>query len=262
MHTFLRRLCVTLSYVTCLPSSNWLAHADEKPDFTGLAKYLTTAGVMIGGSLFIVATMCTKCNTPPMVQAVILTWLWIALTNGLHIDGLMDTADGIFSHKEPATILKIMQDSRVGNFGVLAGLFVITVKICCLASLPSKGIAAVLFLCPAWARWCETFAIGAFPYAREFGMGKIWHDTMKFPDDLLIASILPLLFTIYFALRHPLLSLSIAFFTCVFGILASYFLARKVGGQTGDTYGAVLEFSEAAGLLVSTLVYFNFLSWQ
>jgi len=174
----------------------------------------------------------------------------------------METAEGIFSHKDPATILNRMRDSRIGKFGVLAGLFVITVKICCLASLPAKGMAAVLFLCPAWARWCESFAIGAFPYARDLGTGKIWHDTMKFPADLLIASIVPLLFTIYFALRHPLLSISIAFFTCICGVLASYYVSKKIGGQTGDTYGAVLEFSEALGLLVSTLVYFNFLSWQ
>ncbi len=262
MHTFLRRLFVTLAYVTCLPSSNWLAQADEKPDLTGLAKYLTTAGLMIGACLFVVATICVKCNAPPMVQGVMLTWLWVILTNGFHLDGLMNTAEGVFSQKDPASILKIMRDGRVGNFGVLTGLFIITVKICCLTSLPTKGMAAVLFLCPAWARWCETFAIGAFPYARDIGMGKIWHDTIKFPRDLLIASILPLLFTIYFALRHPLLSISIAFFTCIFGVLASFFLARRVGGQTGDTYGAVLEFSEALGLMVSTLVYFNFLSWQ
>ena len=57
---------------------------------------------------------------PPMVRGALLLGALLAMTGALHLDGLMDSFDGLFGGKDPASRLAIMKDSRVGSFGVAA----------------------------------------------------------------------------------------------------------------------------------------------
>ncbi|NJL73173.1 MAG: adenosylcobinamide-GDP ribazoletransferase, partial [Candidatus Competibacteraceae bacterium] len=79
---------------------------------------------------------------------VLLAVLWLLLTGGLHMDGLMDTADGIFSHQSRERMLEIMHDPRVGNFGVLSGVSVLLIKITGMAALSGSGLSTVLLIAP------------------------------------------------------------------------------------------------------------------
>src|SRR5439155_10244951 len=90
---------------------------------------------------------------------------------------------------------EIMSDSRVGNFGAVAGFAILLLKVAALSTMSLSSAVSVLLLIPCWARWTESYAIGAFKYLRESGMGKIWHDTMVFPRDFLIGCMGPLVIT-------------------------------------------------------------------
>ncbi len=107
-------------------------------------------------------------------------------------------------------------------------------------SLTGAALGACLIVIPAWACWCELYAIGKFPYAKVDGKGKVWHDTTVFPIDLLKGAAPPLAVTTAFALAgYPIVWT--AMFMCVgSGIVFSHIMNSKLGGQTGDTYGATV----------------------
>jgi adenosylcobinamide-GDP ribazoletransferase len=165
----------------------------------------------------------------------------------------MDTADGIFSHRSKERMLEIMQDSRVGNFAVLVAITVIALKIFALQSLNLSVCIIAVLLIPGWARACEVYAIGRFDYAREFGKGKIWHDTTIWPRDLFLSIIPMLLITAYVSQFNLKAVLQVTVGTIAGGLLSAHFLNAKLTGHTGDTYGAVVEIAELGGVLIAAL---------
>jgi len=190
-----------------------------------------------------------------ILLAAILCVSWLALSGAIHFDGLMDTADGIFSHRSVDRMLEIMRDSRVGNFGAITGICVLILKVAALSNMRTSLLLAALILVPVWARWCECYAIGYFTYAREEGMGKIWHDSTKYPRDGFLAAIVPLIVTAVCAFKmDAITALVLTGVTIMVGILAAHQIASVIKGHTGDTYGAVVELAEVGGLLIAALV--------
>ena len=250
----LGKLAKTISYVTSIPIARSFEQSKDNLEFSGLAKYLSTIGLLIGLLLCLCFWILHHMHVSNILTGCILTITWLCLTGGLHFDGLMDTADGIFSHQPVPAMLKIMSDSRVGNYGVMTGFCVLLVKFACLASLPAFSIYCALLLCPTWARWCESFAMGKFVYIKDNGMGKIWHDTMNFQQDVVIGAIIPIVCTSAIIYYQPALAITCTAATVAAGLTVSFWLAKKLGGHTGDTYGAVVELSETAALLIIYLV--------
>ncbi|MGH9550077.1 MAG: adenosylcobinamide-GDP ribazoletransferase [Terriglobales bacterium] len=248
-----RRLSMAISYVTCVPLARINAEESEKL-LSGLAKYLPMVGLLLGAWLVLVAWTLTFLNANNLLAGAVLALFWLLLTNGLHFDGLMDTADGIFSHQSKERMLEIMQDPRVGNFGVLAGVSVLLLKFVSLASVPPHSLLFVLALCPAWSRWAETFAISAFPYLKPEGKGKIWHDSTKHPRDIFLSGLAPALLTAACCAFGYWQAAIVSVCTGLSGITAAFWLAHKLDGHTGDTYGAVVELAEAGGLLCAALI--------
>jgi len=255
MTNVFERFATTISYVTCLHITSGRTRQSEADlNLSGLAKYLSAAGVLIGSVLCLILWLLNHLHANTILTACILTIAWLCLTGGLHFDGLMDTADGIFSHQSLERMLEIMADSRVGNYGVMVGVSVLLLKAACLVSLPAQALYPVLLLCPSWARWCESFAMGQFRYVKESGMGKVWHDTIRFPQDLFKGAILPIIISAVVGFVNPVVVGILTAATIFVGLIASYELAKKFGGHTGDTYGSVVELSEVGALLILSLL--------
>jgi len=249
----IRRLALAIAYVTCLPMvPPTIAQSEES--LQGLAKYLPLVGLLLGAWLVTLDLLLGCLHARHMLCCALLTIAWLILTNGLHFDGLMDTADGIFSHQSRERMLEIMQDPRVGNFGVLAGVTVLLLKFVALTSLPIPDQLFALMFVPAWSRWAETFAISTFPYIKPQGKGKIWHDSTKHPQDILLSGLVPSILVATACALGFWQAALMSLLTAVSGVLAAFWLSNKLGGQTGDTYGSVVEFSEACGLVCSALV--------
>lgn len=252
--SFLKRFALAASYLTCLPLIR--LKLDEESDYllAGLSKYLPAVGILIGALLFGAFELMQLMHANSLLTGFLLTALWLVLTGGLHFDGLMDTADGIFSHRNRERMIEIMSDSRVGNYGAITGFLFITAKVVALFSLPPIAVPLALFIVPAWGRWCETYAIGRFDYVKPMGKGKIWHDSTVFPQDVRLAAVAPVVLTAVCLTVDPRQALTLSAATIVSGLLVSHWLKRHLGGHTGDTYGAVVEFSETAGLIATCLM--------
>ena len=252
----------TLSYVTIIPVGRLItilsriSHYDEV-NLTGLTKYLPFSGLIIGLILVMINSALINLSCDGYLKGLILTVAWLFLTGGLHYDGLMDTCDGIASHKDIEKTLIIMKDSRVGNFGVLAGLIVFSFKFIGIAHLTDKMTVISLVILPILGRLTEVYAIGRYKYLRTTGSGKIWHDTSNFYVDfalglILLAIIATLLSRIYNVNLFYLIISQV-----IVGILITRYFVYKLGGHTGDTYGASVELSECISLIFINL-FFNF----
>ncbi|NOU95694.1 adenosylcobinamide-GDP ribazoletransferase [Paenibacillus sp. LMG 31456] len=225
-----------------------------------LGLLLSLAGGLLQGDLLFAAGLGLGTG----VNAALLLLLWVGLTGALHLDGLMDTADGILSHRPREQMLEIMKDSRVGAMGVVACALLMLIKWTLLQqwlTLPQHTFMFILPLVSLWSRWYMVVAIAKWPYARQGqtsgGMGSFFRGLSV--KHLFLHTLLALLLSIglIWLLDGKILSLDgllivavAAIGTLGSGLLISIYLSRKLGGLTGDTYGAMNELLEAVLLLV------------
>jgi adenosylcobinamide-GDP ribazoletransferase len=180
---------------------------------------------------------------PAGVSAALLLVTWVLVTGALHLDGFLDTCDGLFGGRTPDARLRIMRDERVGAFAVLGGILLFVVKYSCLINLADRTIA--LIVTPTVARWGMGVSVVAFPYARPEGLGRGMKDHAGW-RQVVLASITAIL-TATLAARW--LGLIIVAVAAVTTITAAAFVLRRLPGLTGDTYGALCELLEALTLL-------------
>ena len=178
---------------------------------------------------------------PPAVATCLTVFFLIAITGGLHMDGLADTADGFFSARTRPRMLEIMRDSRIGAMGVMAILFVIALKISALLSLSSPARQAVILLMPLAGRSAIILMLTALSYVRpDGGLAAIF--TVKRSRWAPVPAFLLLL------LIGGGLAQGLGLFAVLIALAAAAMLIRytfhKIGGFTGDTLGAVSEMTE------------------
>jgi adenosylcobinamide-GDP ribazoletransferase len=170
-------------------------------------------------------------------------------------------------------MLEIMKDSRVGAMGVIVSVLQLLLKFSLLYTLlaaDSWALSSVLLvLVPLWSRWFMVAAIVGWPYAgRESGLGSFFTGVHK--GHLTLSTLLGLAAT-YTVLTIGVFDLQLIpsgwqplqswTYTAAFLVLTSLagwgiaaYISRKLGGLTGDTYGALNELLEAALLLGITLL--------
>ena len=190
---------------------------------------------------------------PPSVGALLVLLLLIYATGALHLDGVADTADGMYGIRDRASRLRIMKDSRVGAMGVVALLCLLLLKVVALTAVPPTMRWQVLIALPVVGRWMMVALAVLAPYARsEGGTGSVFVEGVG-RRELMLATLI--LAAVLLGLFHLWgLTLLAALILAVIA-LDRYFRVR-LGGVTGDILGAVCEWSEALFLLLCSAAYF------
>ena len=191
---------------------------------------------------------------PPLLNNALLVAALVMVTGAMHLDGLADCCDGMAGYRTREARLNIMHDSRTGAFGVVGIVVVLLAKFAALSSVPAAYAAGTLILMPVLSRWAIVYAMFTFKYARPEGLGAAYKQATRLPQ-FLAATIVALAVC---AGLVPVLSM--AGFVALGGVwiittlLALYFRS-KLGGLTGDTYGAVNEVGEVIVPLVIVLLF-------
>ena len=221
---------------------------DWQPGDSGRAgTWYPLVGLVIGGLTWLTWRALTV-YFPPLVTGVLTLLVWVALTGGLHLDGLADCCDGLFASTTPERRLEIMKDPRLGTFGGIGLLLVLMLKASALSSLaPSAGFGIVL--AATLSRWCILPA-GLLPLARPGGMGADFASGLR-RGALFTSAILPL--GLAFLLGAQGLFAALAGLLAAASVLG---LAKaRINGVTGDVFGALVEVTETAVLLVFMLAW-------
>lgn len=217
--------------------------------FAASVKYFPLVGAVLGGLLAAFYHL-TAHHLSIHTLAAALIVLEVALTGGLHCDGLMDSADGLLSGRPRERMLEIMKDSRVGAHGVVAFVLLVLAKWSLLLDLLPSAPLAALFVMPVLGRLALVIAITVFPYARPEGIGKAFADGAG-RRALTVAAATALGLAAYLGPAALAALAAAALLALGFGRYA----VRALGGLTGDTYGAVCELSEVAVLLVYLVIW-------
>ena len=186
---------------------------------------------------------------PRAVADVLVMVTLVILTGALHLDGFIDTFDGIAGHKSVEDRWRVMHDSRAGGIGVVAVGCLLLVKYVSLNNLPDSLLSMTLVLMPVLGRWAMTYAIFAYPCARPTGLGAAFKQGTGWLR-LTIATIIT--FVVVVVLRQ-FTGLAVMLGIWIIVVAMAAFLKRKFSGLTGDTYGAINEVAEVF-VLISILV--------
>jgi adenosylcobinamide-GDP ribazoletransferase len=237
----MKSFVMMLTYITRIPYFTKLEY-DEQTFAKGLYA-MPIIGIFIGMAM--AGAMWILKDQIPQVKAFVIILIYLVIVGGLHLDGLADYMDGIFSGRTKDRILEIMGDSSIGSFGVIGlCLYFIGMYI----GLQNTSWQAVL-LAPVVGRTMGVWVIGFGTYAKKEGMGKVligygrpWHGFIMF--FILVTGI----YIWQPALIKPV------FATLLVTVLLLRWTTKQIGGITGDVIGAVIESSQVTWLLSIILI--------
>ncbi|MDO8473260.1 MAG: adenosylcobinamide-GDP ribazoletransferase [Dehalococcoidia bacterium] len=190
---------------------------------------------------------------PPLPVDVLLLGMLVVLTGAIHIDGFIDTCDGAVARRTVQQRLDIMADSRVGAFGVIGGCLLLLLKFAALVSLPGAYRGAGLVLMPLVGRWSIVYSVFAYPYARrEGGTGHAFKQGASITRALIALAMALAVATVVSRNWHGA-ALVGAVWIGVIGFCA--YVRSRLGGLTGDSYGAVNEVAEVATLVILPIIW-------
>jgi adenosylcobinamide-GDP ribazoletransferase len=230
---------LALQFLTILPIKTTLPFGERS--FGRSAAFFPLVGVILGALVWggdrVLQEVC-----PSSLRNLLVVAAFALLSRGLHFDGLADSADGLFGGHDRERRLAIMKDSRIGTFGTLTLLSVVLFKVRALDLLSGSDRSAALLLGPTLSRWAYVvLAYRAIP-ARPDGLGALLVRGV-FLRELAVASGTALLVTLLVGPSVGLIAVLLALIL-VLGMMR--YCTARLGGVTGDTFGAIGELVETA----------------
>lgn len=242
-------ILLCLSFFTRLPLAGIAPPMDSVP-LAQIVWAFPIAGAMIGLACGVVYGLFYHLGFAPGLAAILMIAFQLWLTGALHEDGLADTADGFGGGHDKAARLRIMRDSSIGSFGALALIVTVFMRLYALALL-AQPVTVVLIAISAGAMSRAMIAMGMYglPSARPDGLAT-WAGRAS-RQQMNVSVGLAGLITVVLLKMPGLILLAVALCVCGAVCLMS---KRKIGGITGDVYGAIQQAVETSILIVATIL--------
>ncbi len=244
----MRKLVAAIRFLTIIPVPG--GYGAEAKDLDGSTWFFPVVGLLIGGAAAALA-LGLWAVFPPPVAAVLAALALAGASGGLHLDGLADTADGFLSSRPRERVLEIMKDSRTGAMGVGAIVFAALLKAAALGQFDGAMAWRAVLLAPVAGRCMMVVAMAVLPYARpEGGLGTAFCKSrapMRAVWSLLVVGAAGGLTAGWAGLIAVGAALAVT-------LLFSAWSWRRIGGATGDTFGATCELAELAVVVALTAV--------
>ena len=241
----MRAIVAAFAFLTRLPV--WRGPLSDA-DLGRSVSFFPLVGLVLGLALTGLAAALAGTVAPALI-AVLLATLLAVLTGGLHLDGFADVFDALAGGRgDRARTLEIMRDSRIGAQGAAALTLLLIAKVAALAQVAERRDLLALLAFPTVARWLAALLVVLFPYARAEGLGRAFSGEA----GRVQAAVATAIAIVVVGVLGPGLILP-ALGTAA-GVLAfAFWLHRRLGGLTGDVYGAAVELAEVLMLLLSCM---------
>jgi adenosylcobinamide-GDP ribazoletransferase len=232
-----------VSFLTRVPTGTGPRPAEELARFVpwfpvvGAGVGLAVAGVYAGALQLL----------PPLPAAAVAVVAGVCLTGAFHEDGLGDTADAFAGGWDRDSTLRILQDPRLGTFGVLAVAASLLLRVAAVAALAPAAALAALPAAHALSRAGAVAAMAALPTAAGTGLGAT--STRSLSRRRALAGAAAGL-AVALALLGPAAAWAAAT-TALAAYLLGRLARRRIGGVTGDVLGAIQQLGEVLVLLAA-----------
>jgi adenosylcobinamide-GDP ribazoletransferase len=242
----MKRLLAALRFLTILPIPGTWGTAEV--DLAGSVAFFPVVGLLLGVAAVAFAWAAGQV-APPMIVAALVVIAMMSFSGCLHMDGLSDSADGLLSSRSRERMLEIMKDSHVGPMGVIAVVCVLLLKFAALSSLEPAKVWPAVLLMPLAGRAAICLHVAFLPYARPSGLAAVFCRSRHTLAAIWAVALLT--GVAYAVLQWRGLIVSVA---CVaITLLLAVYVRVKLGGATGDTFGAVCEIVEIVPALTLTI---------
>ena len=218
--------------------------------------YFPLVGFVIGLISFLIGSLAIKVFDP-FVTSILIVAGEVILTGGLHIDGLGDTFDAIYSNRDKERMLEIMKDSRLGTNSLLAILFLVLIKIGLLNSVINSNLMCLIIFMPMISRLGVLVMLYKTVTPRKVGMGNIFIGKATI-GMCIIATVYTVLILVgiskflFLATTLNIIKLLLSILAVVlFNYLFKNHIYKKIDGVTGDILGCTIELGELIFLLFS-----------
>jgi adenosylcobinamide-GDP ribazoletransferase len=256
---WLRDLAGAWIFYSVLPAWPW-----PTPRFQRIARFAPVIGLVLGG-LQSLLWWATAGWLPLAAQVGLVMALALLLSGGLHHDGALDTADGLAAGPRS---LQAMADSRVGAAAVQTALVLALLRatgLLCLAAAAPLPLVWSAF----WGRCAPLLAMAWFPYLRRqpgeggtagfhrrhwLGLGRELRPALVAAGLLVALSLAAAGPGPFGSPLAPASQLGLGLLPCLPAVVVPRWLGARLGGHSGDSYGACVEWTEALGLLLMGLV--------
>ncbi|HET9200778.1 MAG TPA: adenosylcobinamide-GDP ribazoletransferase [Dehalococcoidia bacterium] len=240
MNVLTDRLSATFALMTSLP----VAQAETRVQDASPALF-PVVGLALGVLLLALDAMLGQLLPRPATSALVVLALAV-FTGALHLDGLADSADGLFGGRDQSSRLAIMDDPRNGAFGFVAVALALLLKFSAIVSLSGWLRAGTLLLFPFAARTAVLWLMALLPAARQSGMANQAAAVAVPVAALTTAAGLAVASVVFFP-AGGLLIVGALMSAAAIGLYA----LRRLGGVTGDVLGASIEIAEVAVVLLA-----------
>lgn len=230
-------VAVAFQFLTRIPMSSTAFTSDS---LSRAVKFFPLVGLVVGSGAVLVQKILISHMARPLVALVVLIFL-VLITGCLHEDGLADTVDGFGGGGTKDQILLILKDSRIGSYGATALTLSLLARYLLLATLPMEHFAAYLISAHVLCRW-SSLPLSYFLQPAQDGQGaRIAKLTSV--SSLIFGSAISFA-AVVFALRWS--SISPLLVAMLVATLSGWRYFRKIGGVTGDCFGATNQLTEIA----------------
>ena len=237
----LRGLVAALEFLTVCPVPGRSARAPEDLGRGGWA--FPVVGLALGVALVVLDRGLPRLFPEPAVTALLVA-AWVGVSGGLHLDGLADALDGLGGGWGREQSLGVMRDARIGSYGVIGIVLALMVLASALFLLHQTRTVGLL-LAPALGRLAPVLLARLCPPARPDGLGFTFARALSRRGcaaavGIGVATSLALI---------GWWGVVLVGWVCAVAVLWAWYLARKLGGMTGDLLGASVAGTEAFVLL-------------
>jgi adenosylcobinamide-GDP ribazoletransferase len=239
MRRLVEELMAAFQFLTRLP----ILRIPYQPDsLSRSAKFFPVVGLAVGlFASFLQRVLASHLNRA-LVALLVLTFL-VLITGGLHEDGLADTVDAFGGGWNREQVLTILRDSRIGSFGALALVLSLLARFLLLSILPANRFTALVVSAHVLCRW-TTLPLSYFlrPARERDGQGARIAQTIS-STSFLTGTLLSFATVLYLMRREFWIPVLVAF---VITALSGLYYFRRIGGVTGDGFGATNQLTEIA----------------
>jgi len=239
MRKTFQEFLVACTFMTRIP----IPAVPYKPGVLGCAaKFFPLVGLAIGLVAAAIHRLLSSHLQPQVLAVVLLTYL-VLITGALHEDGLADAADAFGAGWSKTQILSIMRDSRIGSYGAVAVTLSLLARFALISNIASARLPEILIAASVLCRWTSLPLGFLLPYARK---GEGLGDEVAGHLELSTVAWATLFAAISVGAVLGRGSLSLWLITISLTAISGLYFKHRIGGVTGDCFGAANQITEVA----------------
>lgn len=237
----MKRFLIALQFLTTVPIR--IRGTVKARDIGASLRYFPIVGLIIG--LLLAGVSSLSLFLPSTVAAAIVLVVLLLITGCLHVDGLADSCDGLYGVRSKEDRLRIMRDSRTGAMGVAAITISLLLRYAIISEFSFNEFWKALVVMAVCGRWAQVFGCFSAPYARTQGTAQDFI-THVGKTEIVYATVTAVAIVGFLMHASGLVIFGVQVLSaCAF----IQFCKRKISGMTGDTIGALNEFTEIVVLV-------------